>query len=275
MIKTVTKVSRTVAICVLVLFAGFPIYWMLNTALSSETDLYKTGQSFLPNFANVVNLPGLLEGVPILRWLGNSFVVATGTTVLSLLFAICAGYALSRYKFYGKGLAGFLLFSTQMLPEALLIVPMYALFAGFGLLNNLGGLVLADVAFVMPVSVFIIKGAIDKIPHEIEESARVDGCSRVRILGTIVLPLILPSIAAAAIIAFFDGWNEFLFANTFISNSLLWPAPVGLSSFLGQFYTPMNQVMLCAILFALPAVVFFLWAQRGIVSGLTAGSVKG
>jgi len=128
---------------------------------------------------------------------------------------------------------------------------------------------------VMPVSMFIIKSGIDKVPHEIEEAARIDGCSRVRILSTIVLPLIMPSIAAAAVIAFFDGWNEFMFANTFISSSAAWPASVGLASFLGQFYTPMNVVMLCALLFALPAIVFFLWAQRGIVSGLTAGSVKG
>lgn len=274
-LKRMGNVGRSIGILLLVIFAGFPVYWMVNTSLSTESELYRDGQSLLPQFGNVSNLGALLDGVPILNWLGNSFVIATGTTVLSLALAICAGYALSRYKFHGKGIAGFLFFSTQMLPEALIIVPLYAMFAAFGLLNNQGGLILADVAFVMPVAIFILKGAIDKVPHDIEEAARIDGCSRVRILGTIVFPLILPSIAAAAVIAFFDGWNEFLFANTFISDSTLWPASVGLASFLGQFYTPMNQVMLCAILFALPAVVFFLWAQRGIVSGLTAGSVKG
>lgn len=274
-LRTVGNIGRSLAILILVLFAGFPIYWMVNTSLSTETDLYKTGQSVLPQLGNISNWAAFLDGVPILAWLGNSFVIAAGTTVLSLALAVCAGYALSRYRFHGRGVAGFLFFSTQMLPEALIIVPLYAMFAAFGLLNNQGGLILADVAFVMPVAVFILKGAIDKVPHEIEEAARIDGCSRARILGTIVFPLILPSVAAAAVIAFFDGWNEFLFANTFISDSSLWPASVGLASFLGQFYTPMNQVMLCAILFALPAVVFFLWAQRAIVSGLTAGSVKG
>ena len=201
--------------------------------------------------------------------------IAAGTTVLSLVLATMAAYALSRYRFHGRGIAGFIFFSTQMLPEALIIVPLYAIFAGAGLLNSHWGLILADTAFVMPVAMFIIKSGIDKIPYEIEEAARIDGCSRVRILTTIVLPLIMPSIAAASVIAFFDGWNEFMFANTFISSSDLWPASVGLSSFLGQFYTPMNVVMFCALLFALPAIIFFLWAQRGIVSGLTAGSVKG
>jgi multiple sugar transport system permease protein len=269
------SLGRAVLITLLVVFAGFPVYWMLSTSLGTEASLYGGSQPLLPEVQNVGQWGGFLADIPILRWLGNSFVIAAGTTILSLVLATMAAYALSRYRFHGRGVAGFVFFSTQMLPEALIIVPLYAIFAGAGLLNSHWGLVLADTAFVMPVSMFIIKSGIDKIPFEIEEAARIDGCSRVRILTTIVLPLIMPSIAAAAVIAFFDGWNEFMFANTFISSSELWPASVGLSSFLGQFYTPMNIVMLCALLFALPAIIFFLWAQRGIVSGLTAGSVKG
>ncbi|WP_298040121.1 carbohydrate ABC transporter permease [uncultured Microbacterium sp.] len=269
------SLGKAILVVVLVVFAGFPIYWMLATSLGTEASLYGGAQPIIPEFGNIGQWSGFLEKIPILRWLGNSFVIAAGTTILSLILATMAAYALSRYRFHGRGIAGFIFFSTQMLPEALIIVPLYAIFAGAGLLNSHWGLILADAAFVMPVSMFIIKSGIDKIPYEIEESARIDGCSRVRILVTIVLPLIMPSIAAAAVIAFFDGWNEFMFANTFISDSVLWPAPVGLASFLGQFYTPMNVVMLCALLFALPAIIFFLWAQRGIVSGLTAGSVKG
>jgi multiple sugar transport system permease protein len=269
------SLGKAVLITLLVVFAGFPVYWMLSTSLGTEASLYGGSQPLLPEVQNIGQWGGFLADIPIFRWLGNSFVIAAGTTILSLVLATMAAYALSRYRFHGRGVAGFIFFSTQMLPEALIIVPLYAIFAGAGLLNSHWGLVLADTAFVMPVSMFIIKSGIDKIPYEIEESARIDGCSRIRILTTIVLPLIMPSIAAAAVIAFFDGWNEFMFANTFISSSELWPASVGLSSFLGQFYTPMNIVMLCALLFALPAIIFFLWAQRGIVSGLTAGSVKG
>lgn len=269
------SLGKAVLITLLVIFTGFPIYWMLATSLGTEASLYGGNQPLVPEFGNIGQWGTFIDEIPILRWLGNSFVIAAGTTVLSLVLATLAAYALSRYRFHGRGIAGFIFFSTQMLPEALIIVPLYAIFAGAGLLNSQWGLVLADTAFVMPVAMFIIKSGIDKIPYEIEESARIDGCSRLRILTTIVLPLVRPSIAAAAVIAFFDGWNEFMFANTFISSSDLWPASVGLASFLGQFYTPMNVVMLCALLFALPAIVFFLWAQRGIVSGLTAGSVKG
>jgi multiple sugar transport system permease protein len=273
--RTLTRTARTAAVLALAFFAGFPIYWMITTALSTDAELYKTGQDLFPHLERLIELPATLLQMPMLSWLAHSFVIAAGTTMLSLLLAVAAGYALSRFKFHGKGISGFILFATQMLPEALLIVPLYAVFTGLGLLNNLGGLVLANTAFVMPVATFIIKGAIDKVPYEIEESARVDGCSRIGILSMVVFPLIIPSVAAAAIISFFDGWNEFLFANTFISDSALWPASVGLASFLGQFFTPINLVMVAALTFALPAIIFFLIAQRSIVSGLTAGSVKG
>jgi len=273
--KIVGHVGRITGIALLALFAVFPVYWMFATALANNTELYKTGEDIWPHLERLVDLPGLLLKVPVLSWLGNSFVLAVGTTLLSLLLGISAGYALSRYKFHGKGLIGFLLFSTQMLPEALLVVPLYAIFTNLGLLNNLGGLVLVDTAFVMPVAAFIIKGAVDKVPFEVEESARVDGCSQIGVVSLVVVPLIRPSIAAAAVLSFFSAWNEFLFANTFISDTNLWPATIGLSSFLGQFFTPINLVMLAALVFALPAVVFFILAQRAIVAGMTAGSVKG
>jgi len=273
--KIVGHVGRITGIALLALFAVFPVYWMFATALANNTELYKTGEDIWPHLERLVDLPGLLLKVPVLSWLGNSFVLAVGTTLLSLLLGISAGYALSRYKFHGKGLIGFLLFSTQMLPEALLVVPLYAIFTNLGLLNNLGGLVLVDTAFVMPVAAFIIKGAVDKVPFEVEESARVDGCSQIGVVSLVVVPLIRPSIAAAAVLSFFSAWNEFLFANTFISDSNLWPATIGLYSFLGQFFTPINLVMLAALVFALPAVVFFILAQRAIVAGMTAGSVKG
>lgn len=263
------------SLAVLVVFAAFPIYWMINTALSTDNELYRTGQSWWPDLSRIADVPAALSDVPIFRWLGNSAVIAFGTTLLSLALAVLAAYALSRFKFYGKGISSFFLFSTQMLPEALLVVPLFALFSTLGLLNELHGLVLANVAFTMPVAVFILKNAIDAIPFEIEESARVDGCPRWGQLTMIVLPLIVPSIAAAAVINFFDGWNEFLFANTFIADSEKWPASVGLASFIGQYSTPLSSVMTAAFLFTLPAIVFFLIVQRQIVSGLTAGAVKG
>jgi multiple sugar transport system permease protein len=266
---------RAVVVLVLCVFAAFPVYWMINTATSTNEELYGSGQSVGLDLAR---LPQVFEALTMdgpLRWLANSAIVATGTTVLSLSMAVVVGYSISRFRYAGRGALSFALFTTQMMPEALLVVPLYAVFVALGLINGLTSLVLANTAFAMPVAVWIVKSALDKVPYEIEEAARVDGCSRGRILFRILLPLVLPSIAAAGVITFFEGWNEYLFATTFIQDQHLWPASRGVASFIGEFVTPLPVVFSVALVFSIPAVVFFLLVQRWIVSGLTAGSVKG
>ena len=273
--RILSLLPRSLLILILTICAGFPVYWMASTALSTNEELYNTGQSFGLNLTRLGLLREELTEVPLLRWLLNTGLIAMGTTVVSLLLGACAGYALSRFKFRGKGLINFLLFMTQVVPEALILVPLYAMFVVLGLLNNQLGLILANAAFSMPVATFILKGAIDQIPHEIEESAKIDNCPRVSALTMIILPLIAPSLAAASVIAFFAGWNEFLFASVFLMDQTLWPASVGLASFIGQYETPMPAVMAAALIFSTPAIVFFLLVQRRIVSGLTTGAVKG
>jgi multiple sugar transport system permease protein len=258
---------RTLLALLLTCLAGFPLFWIINTAMTPTNDLYQGQQKVVPDLSRTFSLFSVLTtDTPFLHWMGNSAIVAFGTTLLSLILATMAAYALSRYKFVGKGPMGFLFFATQMLPEALLVVPLYSLFAALGLLNQLGGLVLVNTAFAMPVALFILKSAIDNIPYELEESARVDGCSPLSILQVMVVPLV---------ITFFDGWNEYLFATTFIRDRSSWVASTGLASFIGEFSTPLDTVFSAALVFTVPAVVFFLLMQRKIVSGLTAGSVKG
>ena len=267
---------RSLLALVLVILAGFPVFWMINTAMTPVGDLYSNNQRIIPDFSRTLNIfQVLVSDSPFLRWLGNSALVAGGTTLLSLLLACLAAYALSRYKFVGKGLMTFGFFATQMLPEALLIVPLYSMFMTLGLLNELYGLVLVNTAFAMPVAVFLLKSAMDTVPYEIEESARVDGCNALTILQVMFIPLIAPSLAAAAVITFFDGWNEYLFATTFIHDTSNWVASTGLASFIGEFTTPLDMVFSGAIVFTIPAAIFFLLMQRKIVAGLTAGSVKG
>ncbi|MBN9733450.1 carbohydrate ABC transporter permease [Pseudonocardia sp. P1] len=244
--------------------------------MSPTDQLYGGGQTLLPDFTRSLEVFSVLTSdTPFLRWMGNSAVVAFGTTLFSLLMATLTAYALSRYRFTGKGLLGFGFFATQMLPEALLVVPLYSMFAALGLLNELFGLVLANTAFAMPVATFLLKAAMDGVPYEIEESARVDGAGSLGILQIMLVPLVAPSMAAAAVIVFFDGWNEYLFATTFMSERDSWTASTGLASFIGEYLTPLDTVFSAALVFTLPAIVFFLLMQRRIVSGLTAGSVKG
>ncbi|MGP4692955.1 carbohydrate ABC transporter permease [Agrobacterium cavarae] len=266
---------RILSVLFMLGFAAFPIYWMFVTSTTPSSELFASSPRLLPDWSQLGTYVDVFNTIPVATWLKNSFLVAAGTTVLSILLAVLPAYALSRFRFAGLALLGFALFATQMLPEAMLVVPLYSIFGNLGMLNSITGLILANTAFVVPVITWIIKGAIDGIPLEIEEAARVDGCSRLDIVLGIVIPLIAPTLAAAAVISFFHGWNEYVFAQTLVSSEALRTASVGLASFVGELSTPIHSVMAVGVIYTLPAIVFYLFAQRYVVSGMTAGSVKG
>jgi multiple sugar transport system permease protein len=267
--------ARIVAVLVVLGVAVFPLYWMFVTALSSNSDLFADQPRLTPDLGQFgVFVDALAEGKAA-GWLLNSLIIAVGTMVLSVGLGIPLGYALSRFSFGGKAVLTVVLLFTQMLPEALMVVPLFALFRRFELLDSLTGLVLVNSAFVLPIVALILKGAIDGIPKELEEAARADGARPFTTLTRINVPLIAPSIAATAVIAFFHAWNEYVFAVTFIFNPDLQPASVGIANFIGELGTPIQTVMAVAFLFTLPAVAFYLLVQKYVVSGMTAGAVKG
>ncbi|MFT2706114.1 carbohydrate ABC transporter permease [Clavibacter zhangzhiyongii] len=267
--------ARMIGVLVVLGVAVFPIYWMLTTALTSDADLFAETPRLFPDLTRLhVFVEALTDG-PTLTWLANSAIIAIGTTVLSIVLGIPLAYALSRYSFRGKIAVGLLLLMTQMLPEALMVVPLFSLYRRFDLLDSLPGLILANTAFVLPIVALVLKGAIDGIPRELEEAARVDGTRPLGVLLRINIPLIAPSIAAAAVIAFFHAWNEYVFAVTFIFDKALQPASVGLAGFIGEQGTSTQTIMAVAFMFTLPAVAFYLFAQKYVVAGMTAGAVKG
>ncbi|MEU8087073.1 carbohydrate ABC transporter permease [Micromonospora sp. NPDC049101] len=267
--------ARIVAVLVVLGVAVFPLYWMFVTALSSNSDLFADRPRLTPDLGQFgVFVDALAEGKAA-GWLLNSLIIAVGTMVVSVGLGIPLGYALSRFSFAGKAVLTVVLLFTQMLPEALMVVPLFALFRRFELLDSLTGLVLVNSAFVLPIVALILKGAIDGIPKELEEAARADGARPFTTLTRINVPLIAPSIAATAVIAFFHAWNEYVFAVTFIFNPDLQPASVGIANFIGELGTPIQTVMAVAFLFTLPAVAFYLLVQKYVVSGMTAGAVKG
>lgn len=271
----VGRTIRILGVLVLVGIAVFPMYWMLVTATTSNEGLFGKDGQFIPDLTRMgIFVQSLVEG-RFPSWLLNSVIIAVGTSALTVALSIPFGYALSRFSFRGKAIVALALFLTQMLPEALLVVPIFTLLKDIHLLNSLVGLIIVDAAWVVPIVSLIVKGAIDAIPRELEEAARVDGSNRFGILARIYLPLIAPSVAAGAIIAFFHGWNEYVFAVTFIFDAGRQPASVGLAGFIGELTTPEQTVMAVGLMYTLPAVVFYIFAQRYVVSGLTAGGVKG
>ncbi|MFJ2552272.1 carbohydrate ABC transporter permease [Microbacterium sp. NPDC087591] len=266
---------RMLAVLVVLGVVAFPLYWMFVTALTGDEALFSGTPQLLPDFSRIGVFADALAQGDVLRWLLNSFIVATGTMVVAIAFGIPLAYALSRFSFAGKFLVALALFFTQMLPEALLVVPLFAIFRETGLLNSLLGLILADAAFVLPVVALILMGAFNGIPREVDEAARVDGARPAGVLFRILVPLITPAIAAGAVIAFFTAWNEYVFAVTFIYDKELQPASVGVAGYIGEQDTSIQTIMAVALIFTLPAVAFYLFAQKYVVAGMTAGAVKG
>lgn len=266
---------RLMVVLAMLGLTAFPIYWMLVTAMTSSADLFASPTHLTPDMTQWPVFGKVFGETPVATWLKNSAIVALGTTVLSLALAVLPAYALSRFRFAGVALLGLGLFVTQMLPEAMLVVPLYEIFGRLSLLNTLTGLILVNTAFTVPVITWILKGAIDGIPMDIEEAASIDGCSRLGTVFLMVVPLIAPSLAATAVIAFFHGWNEYVFAQTLVSDQDLRTASVGLAGFVGELSTPLHSVMSIGLMYTLPAVFFYLLVQRYVVAGMTAGSVKG
>jgi multiple sugar transport system permease protein len=259
----------------LCLVVVFPVYWMaLSVVLPSRLSM-RFPPPFWPREVRLRPFVELFRELPILGWILNSALLAAMSTALVLVMAVVGAYALSALRWRGRRGFGFFLLVTQMLPEALIVIPIFVIYRRLGLRESLPGLALIDAAFVVPIGVWILKNLFDRIPREIFDAALVDGCGRFQALWRIVLPLSRPALVAVGVVAFFQAWNEFLFASTMVTRADIRPASVGLASLISMLDTPIERVLAAGLLFALAPVVFYLVMQRYIVAGLTAGAVKG
>ncbi len=250
-----------------------PYVWMFITSITPPSDL--SSIILFPSHPTLAAFPSLLTETPFFEYLVNSIEVAVGTVVLTVACALLAGTALSRYRFRGRSvvLAGVLF--MQLFPSILLIVPLYVELKTIGLIDNKIGLVLVDTAFALAFSTWLIKGFVDQIPREIEEAAYVDGCSKWQAFRHIILPLARPGITAAATYAFIYSWNEFLFAMTFTFSNSTRTMPVGLSLFVGENLIRWEFLTAGGVLASIPILIGFMYAQKGLVAGLSSGAVKG
>jgi len=189
--------------------------------------------------------------------------------------SIVGAYALAGRRWRGQNLFGFLLLTTQMLPEALILIPLYATIDKLQMKNNLPTLALVDTAFVLPICIWILKNVFDTIPTEIRDAAMVDGCTRMGMLWRIMLPISAPGLVSVGVVAFFHAWNEYLFAASLLTDKKLYPAPVGLAQMISMIDTPIDKLMAGGLVFSIFPVIFYLLMQRYIVAGLSAGAVKG
>jgi multiple sugar transport system permease protein len=258
-----------------ILFALFPLYWLVKVSVTPTALLYSEGVRMWPSATTLDNFRFVLTASDFPLYFRNSVLVAGTTSILTVLIAALAGYAFSRMAFRAKILIVGLMLVTQMFPLVMLIAPMFKILQPLGLAQSLIGLVVVYVAFNVPFATFLMQSFFDGIPRELDEAAMIDGHSRAGAFLKIVLPLTLPGIAATLGFVFTAAWSELLFALMLLSGSENTTFPVGLLSFVSKFSVDFGQMMAAGVLALIPAAGFFLLIQRYLVQGLTAGAVKG
>ena len=262
---------------VMVLICGFalaPLLWAISSAFKSDAEIM-TGISLIPTQPTLDHFRDVLASSGFGRWFLNSLLVSLGVTVLSIVVGSLAGYAMSRWRFRGKGLYGNSLLAVQMFPGVMLAIPMYLLLTRFGLIDTLWALLVTYLTFALAFSVWMLKGYFDGIPREIEEAALVDGLTRLGALRHVILPLAGPGIVTVAVNAFLLSWNEFFFAYVFLATNEKFTLSLGLYSFIQQFTTQWGNIMAAGVLSTIPVLVFFFMLQKSLTRGLVAGATKG
>ncbi len=256
------------------LFAILPLVWAISSAFKSNSEII-TSLSFLPEAPTLEHFRFVLNQTNFPQWLRNSLIVSLSTTFLSLVVGSMAGYAMSRWKFRGRGLYGNTLLIVQMFPGVMLGIPLFLLLSKYGLIDTLGALLVTYLTFALAFSVWMLKGYFDNIPREIEEAALIDGANRFQVLYQILLHLAAPGIVTVAVFTFLLGWNEFFFAYIFIVSPEKYTLSLGLYTFITQFTTQWGNIMAAGVLTCLPALIFFFLLQRALTRGLIAGAMKG
>ncbi|MGW5088148.1 carbohydrate ABC transporter permease [Streptomyces coelicoflavus] len=253
----------------------FPVYWMVNTAFKPRAEAMTATPRFWPHSPTLRNFDVAINQSGFLTNLRNSLIVVGCAVVLAVVLGMFAAAALTRFRFRGRRAIMVGVLIVQMLPVTALLIPTFLVFNEINLVGTHIGLVLAYVATVLPFSIWVMRGFFVTIPVEIEEAARLDGASTWQTLTRVLFPLVMPGVIASSIFAFITAWNDYLIAYTFMKDQADYTLPVWLASFETPTGTDFSSQMAGSLIFSLPVVVFFLLIQRKLVSGMSAGAVKG
>jgi len=270
------KVFLYIGILIFMTFILLPFAEMFYASLRPLDHLFRSPYQFFSDDLSFWAYGEMWNTVPLLgRYIFNSFFLATCVAILTLFFVIPAAYSYARFNFPAKNSSLYLLLAINMFSGAVLLIPLYKLLRTLGLLNSYQAMIVPGVAFLIPTSIWLLKSYFEKIPIDLEEAAFVDGASRVQILRHIIAPLSTPGLVVVGIYAFIGAYaQQFLFAITFNSKKEFMPIPAGLYEFIGYQTIKWNEMMAASLVGIAPVLIIFIFLQRYIVEGLTAGAVK-
>ncbi|ASY60526.1 MULTISPECIES: carbohydrate ABC transporter permease [Sinorhizobium] len=262
-------------VATIIVIAVFPFYYAILTSLKSGTALFRV--DYWPSELSLANYTSVVSSSSFIRNLGNSLLVATLVVAISLLFAVTAAYALGRVRFRGRSLLLLTILSVSMFPQIAVLAGLFELIRGIGIFNTPLALIFSYMIFTLPFTVWVLTTFMRDLPVEIEEAAIVDGASPWVIITRVFMPLMWPALVTTGLLAFIAAWNEFLFALTFTSSDVQRTVPVAIALLSGSsnFEIPWGNIMAASVIVTVPLVVLVLIFQRRIISGLTAGGVKG
>ena len=253
----------------------FPVYWMVNTAFKPQRDILTATPHFLPFPLTLANFADAVDQPHFATYLANSLIVTIAVVAVATAVGFLAALALARFRFVGRRAILITVLAIQMIPAPALVIPLFLNMKSLHLLNNLLSLGLTYTAFVVPLTIWILRGFAQGVPVELEEAAQIDGASPAQIITHVLVPLLAPGIIATSIFAFITAWNDYVYAYVMMRDDSHYTLPVWLATFSTNTGTDYAGLIAGSTLFALPAVVFFMIAQTRLTAGMTAGAVKG
>jgi multiple sugar transport system permease protein len=282
MTTTITRARRRMTMKVLVIiallagaaFAGFPVLWMLSSSFKSNTEIFEYPPRLFTESFSFDAYVAILTDPEKVRFFINSYVVSLSVTALTLVVAILAAYAFSRFEFRFKRPLNMIIVSVQAVPPITLLIPYFGLVVTLGLYNTYPGLILTYMVFTLPYAIIMMTGYFNTLPRELDEAVRVDGAGSMTALWRILVPIAVPGIVSVGVYTFMIAWNEYLFALTLTKTQDMRTVPIGIQLLMGQHSYEWNEMMAMSILGSIPVLVLFLFFQRYFIGGLTSGSVK-
>jgi trehalose/maltose transport system permease protein len=264
-----------IAVAAIVIFCLFPFYWLVSLSLKTGADL--SDSSLIPPNPTLANYKSIFHNDDFIRALGNSVIISVVTTTLAITVGSFCAYALARLRFKGKFWILALVLSITTFPAIAIAAPLFRLWSDIGIFNTLIGLIIPNLTFALPLTIYILVSFFKEIPKDLEEAALVDGATHFMAFRKVVVPLAAPGLATAAILCFIAVWNEFLLAITLTSSPAARPVPAAIAFFTGstQFEIPYGTITAASVTISIPLIIMVLLFQKRIVAGLTAGAVKG